>query len=337
MGKLRSGVESVTSFANFLTDHFNDVAGHILIKASPMLAPVPSGIVLFIALEAFFGLWPAIFVTFVVEGLGFAAVDAKNKIDAYNRTAPAAQHRDAKPAQRAIWLYFTVTLISILLFETVPHWAKWWQGDASLVDALANTAPLVFPFFANIGASIYSLMDVLQMAERTKEDALGALQAKHNELLATVASMKKDHVEALAAAAAARTQAEHLANLRLDDYNELNTKYQVLVAKYEALGQMLERADRQPLAPNIGVSEPPKPEPLAQKSRIGAPERRGEVFKRLIQTSAKGQANFAEWARTFGVSDTVIRNDLDWLKTQGYWENGNQWRPTPKGLETFGG
>lgn len=203
----RDTVSSVTGFIEFLTDHFNDSLGNIFIKASPILAPIPSGIAIAIAMFAYFyliiGEWYtsvalSIVVAFVVEGLGFAAVDAKNRIEAHNRgIANESEHLDYSKAQRAINTYFAVTIGAIFMFETVPGWVAWYNAlgvhggnePVTIVDALRGTAPLVFPFFANIGASIYSLMDVLKGIQGDKKSEE---EAYRNSLLDNIKMLKDE-------------------------------------------------------------------------------------------------------------------------------------------------
>lgn len=87
-----------------------------------------------------------------------------------------------------------------------------------------------------------------------------------------------------------------------------------------------------PVAIVTGVSEP-----VSDDVGTVSPEvRRPEVLKLLTQTKTKSEVNFAEWGRTFGTSDTTIRNDLKWLIQQGYWQNGDTWKALPKAAELIG-
>lgn len=99
-----------------------------------------------------------------------------------------------------------------------------------------------------------------------------------------------------------------------------------------ALRNQLAYMEKRVVVPPTGVSEPAKP----ANAKPSAAERRAEVFKLLCRTNKKADANFADWGRTFGVSDTAVRGDVEWLKANGYWLNGDDWKPTNEGLQTFG-
>lgn len=159
----RAVIEWSTSFLEFLTDHLHVSLAHIMIKASPLLAPAPSAIAIYGSLEARFGSTAALVMTFVFEALGFASVFAKTKLEEHNRTSPSNKLSTEK-ADWAIGAYFAVTELSIILFEVVPAWAHYHSmapADRDVVTALIHTAPIVFPVFSYIGANIYALMDVL--------------------------------------------------------------------------------------------------------------------------------------------------------------------------------
>lgn len=119
---------------------------------------------------------------------------------------------------------------------------------------------------------------------------------------------------------------------KLADAEAMATEWR---AEALALRNQVAYMEKQTFAQPIGVSEPPKTTPKAN-GKPTATERRAEIFKLLCQTSSKAEANFAEWSRTFGVSDTAVRGDLEWLKSNGYWLNGDDWKPTAEGIRTFG-
>lgn len=338
----RKIIEWSTNFLEFLTDHLHTSLAHIMIKASPLLAPAPSAIAIYGALASRFGHGAAGVMTFVFEALGFAAVYAKTKLDEHNRQAQS----DKLPTDKADWAigaYFVVTELSIILFEVVPAWAKYAatpQGERDIVTALIHTAPIVFPIFSYIGANIYSLMDVLAgMGERARaksDETLTDLQTRLSAVMAElkeqrerhqneIAELRKAHEARLAEAQTGRTQAEGLAR----DLERTVVRLERDIAILETKLSMLDRT------PTTGA-EPLRLVAKAEPSGISASERRGEVLRALTQTASKDEVNFAELGRTFGTSDTTIRNDLKWLIENGYWSNGSNWKALPKASELLG-
>lgn len=99
------------------------------------------------------------------------------------------------------------------------------------------------------------------------------------------------------------------------------------------------RSLRQQLTERTFAAEPvgeDKGSPEAHEGAIAPSERRAEVLRLLTGTRNKGEANFTEWARSFGTSDTTIRNDLQWLIKNGYWQNGDTWKASPKASDLLG-
>lgn len=169
-------IEWITSFVEFLTDHMHGSIAHIMIKASPLMAPLPSAIALYIALVAQFGATPALVITFVFEALGFAAVFIKTGIDQHNRNNPhAILPNDV--ANAAVVGYLVVTEVAIIFFKVVPGWMQWGL-DGDWVVAFQHTAPMIFPVFSYIGANIYSQMDVLVGIKHREQEERAEKKAK---------------------------------------------------------------------------------------------------------------------------------------------------------------
>ena len=171
-------IEWITSFVEFLTDHMHGSIAHIMIKASPLMAPLPSAIALYIALVAQFGSTSALVITFVFEALGFAAVFIKTGIDQHNRNNPnAILPNDV--AHAAVVGYLVVTEVAIVFFKVVPGWMQWWV-DGNMVSAFQHTAPIIFPVFSYIGANIYSQIDVLLGIKNKEQEDRAERKAKES-------------------------------------------------------------------------------------------------------------------------------------------------------------
>lgn len=199
----KSSIQWATSFLEFLTDHLHVSLAHIMIKASPLLAPAPSAIAIYGALEYRFGNTAAWVMTFVFEALGFAAVYAKTRLEEHNRTTGDELSTDK--ADWAIRAYFAVTELSILLFEVVPAWAHYFAtapANRDIVEALIHTAPVVFPIFSYIGANIYALMDVLtgigERAKKLADDETAKLQAQLAAVMAEIKEQRQRYADDMA-------------------------------------------------------------------------------------------------------------------------------------------
>lgn len=207
--RARTFVKSVTTFVEFLTDHFVGTSGHILIKASPLLAPLPSAIFILIALLGYAGnnrwLMAASFVlTAVIEGLGYSAVHARNAIEDHNRRNPNDRVNGTN-AVRAVQLYFVVTLGVIFGFETVPAWVDVAQKTGTFSHAIVSTVILIFPVFSYVGSNIYSLMDILERikkkADERVDDVLFDLRNEIARLKQAILDAESKHKDELASVA----------------------------------------------------------------------------------------------------------------------------------------
>ncbi len=260
---MRANVTRLTGFIEFLTDHLTGTSGHILIKASPLMAPLPSAIFIFIALLGYAGdnillIGAAVLLTFVIEGLGYAAVHTRNQIEDHNRRLPT-ERVDSGKATAAVRVYFVVTEAIILGFETVPAWIAYGHGG-DLPHAIVATVILIFPVFSYVGSNIYSLMDILDTiqakADARVDDVIHGLRAEIARLqqsLADAESRHKSDLANLANSAEIATQ-QTVANLtrQLEDRHradtaEMATELRILrrqLEQYERMGT----ANRQPAA-----------------------------------------------------------------------------------------
>lgn len=320
---LREAVQGGTGFTEFLADHFNETAGHILIKASPLLAPLPSAIAIYGALHERFGTVPALIVTAVVEGLGFAAVDARNRIEEHNRTSSEADRVDPAKSRNAVTMYFIVSLSTILAFETVPAWGLYLHGTTgyTIIDAITHTAPIVFPFFSNIGASIYSLMDVLNgLQKRTKEtvdEQLATTKAEAakvvNELTERVHELQAaqaDLIHELQVSKEASTRLSEQVTEQRQMLAVRETELRMLQAQFSSVSDAYERLQERGVQPSRTPSRKPSRTPVRTATPNATFERRValvDLFK------ANGSLSLSEAAEQLGAGKTTVSNDLNWL------------------------
>ena len=240
-----SSVEWLSAYLKFLVDHIYAVAGQILVRASPLIAPAISAIAIFHALYLAYGFWTAIIGTAVIEGLGFSAVHVRDQANEHNAQNKENQV-DAEQATSTVAAYFWVTILLILIFETIPSWVGLWTGkivNGAPIDlsyCLAHTAPLAFPILANLGARIFSMMATIDRAKTTVknhfEKIISDLQSALDKVSAELAQAKA----ALAPLAAVESDLRALrdAHARLLDANSASeAELHRLAATVEKLTQ----------------------------------------------------------------------------------------------------
>lgn len=296
----------VTGFLEFLTDHMHTSLAHIMIKASPLLAPAPSAIAIYGSLETRFGPGAAWVMTFVFEALGFAAVYAKTKLEEHNRANPDNKLSTDK-ADWAIMAYFTVSELSILLFEVVPAWALYIGGESDVVTALIHTAPMVFPIFSYIGANIYALMDILTgIGEKVKaqvDNEIGNLQIQLAAVMAELGEVREKHATEIGALREAhRAQLAEVAAVakeRLEDAvsrtaKDVAAEYEPQLAEMRAELRLLRRyqeAASAPAMPSRQTASDDLAQPIGDLS-VTERQRIGEIAKILASNRVENQEQF---------------------------------------------
>lgn len=333
----------VTSLIEFLTDHMHGSLGHIMIKASPLMAPAPSAIAIYGALHDRFGTGNALSMVFVFEALGFAAVYIKTRLEQHNRSQPANMQPLDK-ANIAVSAYFLVTEVSIILFEVVPSWARWYV-DGDLVTALTHTAPIIFPVFSYIGANIYSMMDSLteieeraaaELAEKKENvDAkMAALVAERDRLLIAVDAGKVE----LAAREQDLREVAQMHDLSVQSGRQERAELEKQLAVLDTEKRMLEiqlssvRKDVELFRDHsLHVQPTIDTRPSAVQVPSKLTKREGQL--RLVQiVQGNGNVSLADIGKEIGVSKSTVGNYvtelcsigvLDKLPGGGLRVNGN--------------
>lgn len=322
----------VTSFVEFLTDHLHGSIGHIMIKASPLMAPLPSAIAIYGALAERFGDTGAIFIAFVFEALGFAAVYIKTRLEQHNRNKPTSM-QPTDIANVAVVGYLIVSELSIILFEVLPAWAAWWTtGD--YVDAFMHTAPIIFPIFSYIGANIYSQMDVLlgieqrEKAEREEQKAKEQddLDAKVQGLEDKIVELKRQLVQAQADYGNVQSAVQTISLERDDERQKrsnverdaavLRTQVDMLERQLASVTINLERFQDHSLNGSMNSSNgrSNKPSKPVQSGRQTKRDAQVKLVK-LIMTN--GRMSLADMGTTIGVSKSTVSNYVNELVGNG--------------------
>lgn len=325
---MRTKVESFTGFIEFLADHFNGTLGHILIKASPLLAPLPSAIAVFHAvfsriLESYGNGTGVVIVavimagilTAVVEGIGFAAVNARDEIDTHNRKAEDVDRLDASKAQQTVRAYFAITLGTIFMFESAPAISEWFQGEIGFTAMLVHIAPLIFPFFSNIGASIYSLMDVLEKVRKSQKEG-GEINGQIDKLSREIQSLldaqkvaQIEQDELRKKLSNAQSENEKLQSEKAEMRSEI-TEYRVQNAALEATAKVAQ-------SPAQKVAQLSNDEQV----KLSKSERRSKL---LEIAEVEPMISVSKLAQMLNAARNTVSNDLKDLESSGViHRNGN--------------
>ena len=105
------------------------------------------------------------------EGIGFVAVDERDKAEAHNRrTSDPAQRIDMTKAHAYVYGSFVITLAIVAAFESVPAVIRFINGQASLAEVLFRCGLLVVPFASRLGANIFAFRSVRESVDTLADD-----------------------------------------------------------------------------------------------------------------------------------------------------------------------
>ena len=101
------------------------------------------------------------------EGIGFVAVDERDKAEAHNRRT---SDPDMTKAHAYVYGSFVITLAIVAAFESVPAVIRFINGQASLAEVLFRCGLLVFPFASRLGANIFAFRSVRESVDTLADD-----------------------------------------------------------------------------------------------------------------------------------------------------------------------
>ena len=132
---------------NFMlrVDTHTDMIGQGLSKITPLMTQATSaltvGYAAYEGVNMFFNAhWTiAVLVGLVAgiatEGIGFIAVDERNKAEAHNRrTTDESQKIDMAKANAYVAGSFAITFLIVAAFESIPSVIRFWYDDATLAE-----------------------------------------------------------------------------------------------------------------------------------------------------------------------------------------------------------
>lgn len=261
-------------------------AEHILIRATPILAPLPSAFALAHALQNAQWAWAGL-VGGIIESVGVAAGAMIAYISAHNERYPGRQI-DQRIGYGLFGFYVFVAAALIFGFETLPALTDWRAGLITDSDLARSAVPLLFPGLTLIGAVIVALREYMR-----KVDAEAA-QAQSRADAVQEAKRKQADAEFDLMMDIKRREAEQRLELqRLQAEQRMEIERQKAEAK---LAQPLPQPVAQP------------PQPTATKA-----QRLDDLLRTLSGITDPGEINKAELGRQYEVSRQQIAKDIDEL------------------------
>lgn len=105
------------------------------------------------------------------EGIGFIAVDERDKAEAHNRrTSDPAQHVSMAKGNAYVAGSFLITMAIVAAFESVPALIRYYDGSATLAEVLFRCGLLVFPFLSRLGANLFAFRAVRESVDTLSDD-----------------------------------------------------------------------------------------------------------------------------------------------------------------------
>lgn len=105
------------------------------------------------------------------EGIGFIAVDERDKAEAHNRrTNDESQHVSMAKGNAYVAGSFLITLAIVAAFESVPAVIRYYDGSAVLAEVLFRCGLLVFPFLSRLGANLFAFRAVRESVDTLSDD-----------------------------------------------------------------------------------------------------------------------------------------------------------------------
>lgn len=281
-------------------------SAEIAIRALPLVSPLPNAIGLFFVAQSSlnFGVWQAATFALSSELALFGLVDVLLRVfDGYliNR----------KRYLVPLWAAGVCAITMLLIIVGVVY-------KLEVAHAGGNAVLSVLPFISGVGAIALAVRrwdkNQVDQTRVELETKLGSTEGLVTELSNQVSELQTERQNQTAVIAELHQSA---ADMRTQ-----------IISLTERADYWKAQAELRP----TGVLEPAK-QPAKPSSTI---ERRMAVLRAISQTAKRSDVNFTELGAQYGVSDTAIKKDVEWLVGAEYWVNGDVWKPTRKGIEWVG-
>lgn len=274
-----------------LVDWFVGNAEHILIRATPILAPLPSAFALSHALHRAGWTWAAL-AGGIIESVGVAAGAMIAYISAHNERYPGRQI-DHRIGYGVFGFYVFVAAALIFGFETMPAITDRMAGTITDADLTRSIVPLLFPGLTLIGAVIVALREYMR-----KVDADAMRTQERSEAAQDVAQRR------------AATQFEFEMEIKRREAEQALELQRLQAEQKMAIERQRAEAKLSTVNPTpVALPVAPPPTPVAQ--------RRAELLRHLSEVSSPDDINKAELGRRHGVTRSQIAKDIDALVAAG--------------------
>jgi membrane protein implicated in regulation of membrane protease activity len=313
----------------------SDQAAEIAARAMPLVVPIPNAISVYLVSQSHLGFngWQALAFAAAIEISMFAVIEVALYIfDGYME--------DKEKYKLPLWISIIaciLVLVIIIVFVIVVELSVANGHPVLAMLSLLSAAAAVMLALKrwrkrDVERSDAQKVELENQEIRRLEEAGTFLTNRVSELSEQVSELQKSGFGWQSLASQLRDDRDGLAKF----VTNLETEIARRDAKLEALeGQIAFLEGQNERMSNVafsGVSEPQKPGFSKPKPSKNDPaQRRLAVLMAATEVGSKSELNFAELARTYGVSDTMVRKDLSWLEGEGLWLNHDKWEPTAKG------
>lgn len=284
-----------------LVDWFVGNAEHILIRATPILAPLPSAFALSHALHRAGWTWAAL-AGGIIESVGVAAGAMIAYISAHNERYPGRQI-DHRIGYGVFGFYVFVAAALIFGFETMPAITDRMAGTITDADLTRSIVPLLFPGLTLIGAVIVALREYMR-----KTDA-DAMRAQERSEAAQDMAQRRAAAQFEFEMEIKRREAEQALELQ-----RLQAEQKMALDRQRAEAR-LSTVKPTPVATPVALPDT-QPTPVAL-SPTPVAQRRAELLRDLSELMSPDDINKAELGRRHGVTRSQIAKDIDALVAAG--------------------
>lgn len=301
MTHLKDWYKSLVDLIAFVVGHTSDQGADVAIRALPILVPLPNAISMYFVSKTVLGFTheQALAFAAAIECAMFGLIEvALHMFDGY-----------LKDKRRYAWPFYislgVVVVVTVIIIRLV--------------------------YVLEIGAEGHTILALLPVMSCASAVGLG-LKRWHNRNeqqtqteLETKLGLAEGSIQTLS------NQLSELGGTNRNQTVTITELYQaaeVMRTQIVGLAERVEFWQKQAERRAVGALEPEK-----RQSNGQTIARRMSVLQAIAMTSKRSEVNFSSLASQYGVSDTAIKKDVEWLVGENYWQNGDIWRATPQGIE----
>lgn len=272
-------------------------AENVLIRATPLLSPLPSAFALVHALESanWYAPW---MMGGVIEAMGIGSGALIGHTATHNKRHPNHQI-DQRIGYGLFAFYFLIAVAIIGGYETLPIFLVWWEQSGSLLvtggDVIKSAVPLLFPGLTLIGAIIVALNQYMKRADKETEIVENIHREEESVMFDLDVQMKQIEVDA--------------------KRDEAALKLRLMEAK------QLHKLDQK--RPNVSVQPPVQSGVQSVQLDTTPSHRRGTKDDLAAAYRSNPTASYRQLAAIARVSKSTVPLWLDELKGEGRLNGGS--------------